>query len=100
VSGQAVISPANEMTPAAPIEYRSSNVANVNYSQRIIEFITVLYDEGAVWSGAAKRGERFSVGVRGTVLKSSPGGVNANRDHDKTRTVGKIVNFGPPAKKA
>ena len=53
MSDLAVISPANEVAPAAPIEFRSSNVANVNFTQRIIEFVAGPYEEEAVveWRG-------------------------------------------------
>jgi phage head maturation protease len=96
--GQAVTSPANEVAPAAPIEFRSSNVANVNFTHRIIEFVAAPYEEEAVveWRGETWR-EVFCRGAWDGIEKI-PSRVKANRDHDKTRTVGKIVNFWPSRK--
>jgi hypothetical protein len=92
------VSPADAVSFAAPIEFRSSNVANVNFTQRIIEFIAAPYEEEAVveWRGETWR-EVFCRGAWDGIEKL-PSRVKANRDHDKTRTVGKIVNFWPSRK--
>jgi phage head maturation protease len=50
------------------------------------------------WSGAAKRGERVFCRAAWDGIEKLPSRVKANRDHDKTRTVGKIVNFWPSRK--
>jgi HK97 family phage prohead protease len=88
-------SPANEEAPTAPVEFRSAKVAGVNFAQRIIEFVAAPYEVEAVveWRGEAWR-ELFLRGAWDGIEKR-PGRVKANRDHDKTRTVGKIVNFWP-----
>ena len=79
----------------APIEYRSASVDSVNHDQRIITVLavpwespgTVLY-RGEVWN---------EIFVRGAFngLESMPNRVKANRDHDKTKPVGKAINFWP-----
>jgi HK97 family phage prohead protease len=88
-------SPASEEAPTAPVEFRSSNVAGVNFAQRIIEVIAVPYNEeapveyrGELWM------ERFLRGSWDGIEKRA-GRVRANRDHDGRRTVGKVANFWP-----
>jgi phage head maturation protease len=88
-------SPATAEAPDAPILYRSSSVVGVNYAQRIIEFVAAPYDEEAVvmWRGEPWR-ELFLRGAWDGIEKR-PNRVKVNREHDKTRTVGKVVNFWP-----
>lgn len=77
-----------------PVEFRSSNVAGVDFAERIIELIAVPYDEeapveyrGEMWI------EKFLRGAfDGIETRTSPP-VRANRDHDKGRTVGKVAQF-------
>jgi phage head maturation protease len=83
---------------AAPLEFRSSSVASVNFAQRIIEFIAVPYDEEAL---VEYRGELWKESfLRGAWdgIEKQPNRVKANRDHDGQRTVGKIVSFWPSRK--
>ena len=88
-------SPAAEKAPRLPVELRSSNVAGVNFAQRTIEVIAVPYDEpapveyrGELWNESFARGAFDGI-------EQWPNPIRANRDHDKRRTVGKIVNFWP-----
>jgi phage head maturation protease len=88
-------SPAAEKAPRLPVELRSSNLAGVNYSQRTIEVIAVPYDEpapveyrGELWNESFARGAFDGI-------ERWPNPIRANRDHDKRRTVGKIVDFWP-----
>jgi HK97 family phage prohead protease len=88
-------SPANEAAPAAPVEFRSSNVAGVNFAQRIIEVIAIPYEEVAL---VEYRGEMWKeIHCRGAYdgIEKRPNRVRANRDHERQRTVGKAVNFWP-----
>lgn len=88
-------SPATSEAPDAPILIRSSAVVGVNYAQRLIEFVAAPYNEETVvmWRGEPWR-ELFERGAWDGVEKR-PNRIKANREHDKTRTVGKIVNFWP-----
>jgi hypothetical protein len=88
-------SPATAEAPDAPILYRSSSVVGVNYAQRMIEFVAAPYDEEAVvmWRGEPWR-ELFLRGAWDGIEKR-PNRVKVNREHEKTRTIGKIVNFWP-----
>lgn len=88
-------SPANEDAPAAPIEFRQSSVAGVNFAQRIIDIIAMPYEESAL---VEYRGEMWNESfARGAFdgIEKRPNRVRANRDHDKQRTIGKVVNFFP-----
>ena len=92
---RAVQSPASEEAPAAPVEFRSSSVAGVNFAKRIIEVIAVPYDEEAA---VEYRGEMWrELFLRGAFdgIEKRPNRVRANRDHDGRRTVGKVTNFWP-----
>jgi phage head maturation protease len=88
-------SPASEEAPAAPVEFRSSNVAGVNFKNRIIDLIAVPYDEEAP---VEYRGEMWKESfLRGSFdgIEKRPNRVRANRDHERTRTVGKVAAFHP-----
>jgi hypothetical protein len=89
------VSPASEEAPAEPILYRSASVVGVNFAQRIIEFLAAPYDEEAIvmWRGEPWR-ELFCRGAWDGIEKR-PNRVKVNREHKKTRTIGKIVNFWP-----
>lgn len=84
-----------QQPPRAPVEFRDAGVAAVNFAQRIIEVIAVPYDQetpviyrGEVWEESFQRGAFDG-------LEKRPGRVRANRDHDVSRTVGKVLNFWP-----
>jgi hypothetical protein len=68
------------------IEFRSSSVASVSFAQWVIEFIEC---RGETWRESFLRGSWDGIEKQPTRLK-------ANRDHDRTRTVGKIVSFDLP----
>lgn len=79
----------------APIEFRAAEVAGVNYAQRIIELVSVPYGQeatvewrGDLWTETFERGSFDGIEKR-------PNRVRVNRDHDKTRTVGKAIAFHP-----
>ena len=78
-----------------PLEFRSSNVANVNFASRVIDVIAVPYEEEAA---VEYRGEMWrELFLRGSFdgIEKQPNRVRANRDHDRARTVGKVINFQP-----
>jgi len=88
-------SPAASAVPDGPILLRSSSVVGVNFAQRIIELVCAPYNEEAVvmWRGEPWR-ELFERGAWDGIEKR-PNRIKANREHDKTRTVGKAINFWP-----
>lgn len=88
-------SPAGAEAPAEPILYRSSSVVGVNFAQRVIEVVAAPYDEEAIvmWRGEPWR-ELFLRGAWDGIEKR-PNRIKVNREHDKTRTVGKVTNFWP-----
>ena len=88
-------SPAQTGAPSAAVEYRSSNVAGVNFDHRIIEVIAVPWDqEAAVEYRGEMWLERFIRGAFDGIEKRA-GRVRVNRDHDGRRTVGKVASFYP-----
>lgn len=82
-------------SPKAPVEFREAAVAGVNFAQRTIEVIAVPYNEETVvlWRGEAWVESVDQRAFDG--LEKRPNRVRVNRDHDKSRTVGKAVNFWP-----
>lgn len=83
------------MTVQVAVELREASVAEVKYAQRLIEVIAVPYERpakiryrGQTWNEVFERGAFDGI-------ESRQGKVRANRDHDRTRTVGKVVNFWP-----
>ena len=80
---------------SGPLEFRSSSVASVSFAQRVIEFVAVPYETEAL---VEYRGETWRESfLRGAWdgIERQPNRVKANRDHDRQRTVGKILNFWP-----
>lgn len=83
--------------PRAPIEvrYAGVKVGAVDFSQRLITVIAVPYEEpGLVEYRSELWHEIFERGAFNGIEKR-PNRVRANRDHDKSRTVGKAVRFWP-----
>lgn len=82
----------------APVEWRSAEVAGVNEAERIVTVIAVPYeqrtkipfDDGRgveIWDEMFLRGS--FVGIEGKKHLS------VNREHNKGRTVGRVVNYFP-----
>lgn len=79
----------------APLEYREASLIGVNFAQRTVEVVAVPYDEEAL---IEYRGETWRESfLRGAFdgIETRPNRVRANRDHDKTRTIGKAIAFWP-----
>lgn len=85
--------------PLAPIEFRSASVANVDFNQRIITAIAAPYEQAAPVMGGqgfGRPGEIWQeIFCRSAFsgIERSPHRVRVNRDHDKTRTCGKVLEF-------
>lgn len=78
----------------APIELRSAAVDNVDFAERIITVIAVPYEQPAEvrfnddwWQEIFERGAFNGIETRQRL--------SVNRDHDKTRTVGKAIGYWP-----
>lgn len=88
----------DEMPPRAPIEIRqAAAVQSVDFAKRLITVIAVPYEEPAL---VEYRGEVWSEIMERTAfmgIEKRPNRVRANRDHNKTRTFGKVVRFWPDA---
>lgn len=85
-------------TPRPPLEIRDSAVVTgVDFAQRIIEMVAVPYNEEAVVEYRGELWEEsFAPGsFDGIETRKEPNLVRVNRDHDHTRTVGKVVRFFP-----
>lgn len=79
----------------APIEFREATVTAVNFAQRLIEMVVVPYGEEAT---VEYRGEMWQEQFLPTAfdgIEKRPNRIRANRDHDKTRPVGKAVTLWP-----
>lgn len=86
-----------ERAPLAPIEHRYAGVkvGDVDFAQRLITVVAVPYGQPAqveyrseIWN------ELFERGAFDAIV-AAPHRVRANRDHNKTRTIGKVVKFWP-----
>jgi HK97 family phage prohead protease len=87
--------PAGDEALRAPIEFRDSTVAGVNFAQRIITVVAVPYEQSAL---VEYRGELWNeVFLRGAYdgIEKRPNRVRANRDHNDHKLVGKAIKFWP-----
>ena len=82
-------------TPRPPVEYRNAVVADVDFTERVVSVVAVPYEEEAVveyrgelWKESFLRGAWDGIENR-----SDP--IRANRDHDKTRTIGRALRWFP-----
>ncbi len=88
------VSEVETVTPSGPLEFRNAvGVTDVNFEQRIVTLIAVPYEspakiafKGELWSEIFER-DAFSG------AQKSPNRIRANRDHDRSRTMGKVVRF-------
>lgn len=89
--------PDTERKLAPPVEFRESSVADVNRAQRRIEVIAVPYnEEGLVEYRGELWRESFDPGAFvGIETRSDPKKVLANIEHDRRRTIGKVINWWP-----
>ncbi|OFB37966.1 hypothetical protein BA059_16860 [Mycolicibacterium sp. (ex Dasyatis americana)] len=87
----------DEANPLAPIEHRYAGVTvgEVDFTQRLITVVAVPYEQPALveyrselWHELFERGSLNSVA-------GAPHRVRANRDHNKSRTIGKVTQFWP-----
>jgi HK97 family phage prohead protease len=78
-----------------PVEFRSAQVAGVDFADRTIELIFVPYDEETVvpWRDGVIR-ESIAPGAFDGIQTRNDH-VTANRDHDYTRTIGKAIDYSP-----
>lgn len=76
-----------------PVEFRSAQVAGVDFAERTIELIVVPYDEEAVvpWKDGIIR-ESVAPGAF-VGIETRDDHVTANRDHDYARTIGKALDY-------
>lgn len=81
--------------PRAPVELRTATVAEVNFAQRVITAIVAPYEQptqvmwrGEVWTEQFERSAWDGIEKR-------PNRIKVNRDHNKSRTVGKALKFFP-----
>ena len=79
----------------APVEIRTAAVANIDAEERIVTMIAIPYEQattvpfrGEVWNEIVERGAFAGI-------ENSSHTYRVNRDHDKRRLVGKIVNYYP-----
>lgn len=84
-----------EERPSSPIEYRNATVAAVDFAQRLVTAVASPYEErakviyrGEVWDEVFSRGAYDGIEKR-------PNRVRVNREHDRSRTVGKAIHFWP-----
>lgn len=79
----------------APVEIRTAAVASIDAEERIVTMIAIPYGQattvpfrGEVWNEIVERGAFAGI-------ENSSHTYRVNRDHDKRRLVGKIVNYYP-----
>lgn len=85
------------LRPQAPLEQRDDlgSVGSVDFKQRVVTVVAVPYEQAAkvpfqgdVWDEVFQRGAFDNI-------STSPHRVRANRNHNKSQTVGKVVAFYP-----
>jgi len=81
--------------PAGQLEYRAATQIGVDFPKRIIELIVAPYEQEALvpYQGRMVR-EVFAAGAFDGIERRA-NRVRVNRDHDRTRTVGRAVAFHP-----
>jgi HK97 family phage prohead protease len=89
--------PVDEAPPRAPLEFRlaPSQLLEVRYEQRTIELVIMPYDtDTTVFAGGRWVTESIAPGAFEGVERRA-NRIKVNRDHDVTRTVGRVVALHP-----
>lgn len=76
-----------------PVETRASQVTGVDFSERIIEMLVVPYDQEAIVVYAGQVVTETVAPRAFAGIETRGEHVTANRDHDYTRTIGKVVSY-------
>jgi phage head maturation protease len=67
----------------------------VNFAQRIIEVVAMPYNEPALVEFRGEMWEESFEPGSFDGIEKRPNRIRANRDHDRTRTIGKAIKFWP-----
>lgn len=83
--------------PTGALEHRDVKVAGVQFAQRLVRLIVMPYDERAT---VEHRGRMITESVapgafNGIQRRLNGRGIKANRDHDVSKVVGRVVNLDP-----
>jgi phage head maturation protease len=78
----------------AAVEYRSA-VATVDHDQRIITIIAAPYEQEAVVMFRGRLWTEIFVRNAFNGIEQRASKIRVNRDHDRGRTIGKVVRFDP-----
>jgi HK97 family phage prohead protease len=76
-----------------PVEIRSAQVTNVDFTERIIEMIVVPYDQEAAVPYAGQMVVETVAPGAFNGIETRGEHVSANRDHDYARTFGKVISY-------
>jgi phage head maturation protease len=80
--------------PKAPVEFRSAEVADLDFNQRLVTVIVAPYEQptSVVWRGEMWT-EQFERSAWDSLKNMRPDRVRANRAHDRKMTCGRAVKF-------
>lgn len=78
-----------------PVEIREASEATVDSTRRIITVIAVPYESPAQVQYRQEWWQEIFARHAFHGIDADPNQVRVNRDHDRTRTVGKVVRFDP-----
>lgn len=87
----------NERSANVPLETRDASISDINFAQRRIDLVAAPYEQmsqvpvmyrGELWDEVFERGAFEGI-------ESRQDRISANRNHDRNRTVGKVLQFWP-----
>jgi HK97 family phage prohead protease len=76
----------------APIEFRSADISAVNFPERLVTVVAVPYEQEAL---IEYRGEMWQESFLRGAFDGRANRVRVNREHDESKTFGKVVTFHP-----
>lgn len=80
---------------SGPIEFRAGDIVGVNFPERLVTVLAVPYEQEA---SIEYRGEMWQESfLRGAFdgIETRPNRVGVNRQHDESKTLGKVLTFHP-----
>lgn len=81
--------------PRAPVELRTASVADVNYAQRLVTAVVAPYEQPTIVMWKGETWQEWFARSAWDGIERRPNRVKVNRDHNKSRTVGKALKFFP-----